>query len=144
MNTDLRLMHETVMAEVRSKAEPLRRELKQLHAVYAYHRDALKKIPITEKTKKTAFSEADVRDPLIAVGVAFDENISQPEACRRALKELGGEAETPKIIAWLTDKGLGKNVSDKVFGAMIYNALTRRKDIFKKVGRGRWKLQPGA
>jgi len=135
MSTDLLAMHRAFLEEVIAKREKLRKEDDQLAAVEDYHRRIVEELaPAGQNgTAATGGRSREVKDMRLL-------RAQRHEACQIALEELGGHAKTQEIAAWLRARGYGSEFDERVFQNTCYTALTRKTELFEKVGPGEWKL----
>lgn len=136
MTADKIFRHQEFLEEIAAERERLQRELDQLSAVEEYHR---KIVSMNGTATRTIRAPALVQKPVIT-----DANLTSAnrhEACKIALHALGGAAKTNDISRWLVERGMGGEFDNpRVFDATCFTAMKRHPELFKKTGRGEWKL----
>ena len=129
-------MHESFLADITTQMENLRQELQQLESVADYHRHAMSVLGVNHKKSSQITVSASPTGP---AGTSPDvAGKLKHDACAIALREIGGKAKTADVARWLAKNGYGKD--DRIFHNTCYTAMNRRKDMFRKIGRGEWEL----
>jgi hypothetical protein len=146
MSLELLNLHQKVLNGINTRRDAIRQELAQLDTVAAYHQRIIDELMesdellphIADAPAPTIPNDSVIR-PITHNHLLF---ATRHEACRVALKELGGEAPTPDIVKWLLDHGYGQEFRDnpRSFHNGLFTAMVRHPEIFVKAGRGAWKL----
>lgn len=147
MSADLVAMHRAFLDQIAERREQIRIELGQLDTVEEYHRRALDSLSHNRNGQFTGPTKS--RALRVAMGLAAKPPSVDPQladknrhdACLFAMQSLGGKAKTQQVANWLRERGYGMEFdSERVFHNTCYTAMSRKKELFQKIGPGEWKL----
>lgn len=135
-------VHDQILQEVRTdihfkqaQIERLQAELDELRSVEKYHSG---KIGNASPTNYVAGNHK----PAIAKG-RFD-GMTKHDAIAAVLTELRRPLKTREIDDILVKSGFGADLDEKVRVNGLYLALSRKEDMFEKIGKGLWTLKEKA
>jgi len=129
-------MAEPNLASVQSDIESTKEKLAELLTVEKYFLSKIGVANIVEHTNGDTLSVATkVSEP----------RMTQAEGAQKVLKDSGKPMETIAIVEEMFNKGYcDPTVSKKTLQQNIFSIMSRKREIFKRVGRGIWALNHGS
>lgn len=111
-------------------------KLAQLRTVQSY---------IREKRKSKGLAHLNGTKPsdngsLVKVKSDLLKGRPRYEVCEIILKAAGHQMRTPEIVEAIQASGCDSDLKDNILSAAVFTAMMRKKNTFKKVGRGVWGL----